>query len=413
MRNDKEFLSEIYSREEKYKRKIKKTRIALVCSLVPLLLCTVFLATSSMLPLITKSKSADDVKYTGNTEDIADEVTDDIVKEEIETTDDELVADSSSSSQIHYPNQEQDGDYSDSRGGAPLKDEITQDSATSKNSQTTNKFDTSGNAINESSFEAPEWFKEYQERWKSVIDAENFTLIYDSKEICVSNETAVDKMVTLIADPYHKVADFVDNSPEILTIEMGGMKFVLKSKTLQNVTLDESYFHSELFIKAFKYVLEENNVLTGDLTRELDEIIDSFATSTLTSEEAENTTDGYTLTYGCIATRVSDKESTEKMRAFLQETCKYWCLVDWVKKPETICTIELDGNQYSLVDYYIVENLAEGGGAYILNRNELEAFRNILGKSNALAESVDLAINEVLETIDEVEPLSSTPRDDD
>lgn len=123
-------------------------------------------------------------------------------------------------------------------------------------------------------------------------------------------------------------------------------------------------------------------------------------------------TDGYTLTYGCVATRVQEKEHTEKMRSFLKDTCKYWVLVDWVKNPEAICTVEIDGNRYSLVENYMVENLTEGGGAYILNKTELEAFRGILEKSEVLAESVDVSINKVLENIGDTTPLSGTPKDD-
>ncbi len=144
-----------------------------------------------------------------------------------------------------------------------------------------------------------------------------------------------------------------------------------------------------------------------------------YATSELTESEQEEATrkygeisDGYTLTYGCVATKVASKESTEKMKAFLTETCKYWCLVDWVKKPEATCTVELGGNRYSLVEYYMVENLESGGGAYILNCLELEAFRSILQKEGILADSIDSAIDKAIKNVGEAYPLSGTPKDD-
>lgn len=141
-----------------------------------------------------------------------------------------------------------------------------------------------------------------------------------------------------------------------------------------------------------------------------------YASSALTSEEVESANkelkEGYTLTYGCVATRVMGNEHIEKMRNFLKDNCKYWCLVDWVEIPDDICTVELDGNSYSLVENYMVENLIQGGGAYQLNRQELETFRNILDKSGVLAESIDLSIDKVIENIGDTEFLSGTPKDD-
>lgn len=141
-----------------------------------------------------------------------------------------------------------------------------------------------------------------------------------------------------------------------------------------------------------------------------------YTTSTLTSAETEsantNLKDGYTLTYGCVATRVTGKNKIDKMKSFLEETCKYWCLVDWVKKPTAICTVELGNNRYSLVENYMVENLESGGGAYVLNRTELEAFRGILKKDEVLSDSIDASIDKVIENLVETEPLSGTPKDD-
>lgn len=141
-----------------------------------------------------------------------------------------------------------------------------------------------------------------------------------------------------------------------------------------------------------------------------------YATSTLTSEEVESANkelkDGYTLTYGCVATRVTGKNKIDKMKSFLEETCKYCCLVDWVKKPTAICTVELGNNRYSLVENYMVENLESCGGAYTLNRTELETFREILKKDEVLSDSIDASIDKVIENLVETEPLSGAPKDD-
>ena len=291
MRNDQEFLAEIYSREEKYIKRKKKTQKAVLLSVIPLFFCTAVVFSLTLAPsFVSIKKSAPtankETLYAENyegTNDIADKVEEEAVTVE-DSVDDEMAETPTN-----------DGNFSASADaqGSNLKGEITEDSA---HSQGHGKLESSSSeatkqdsvANNNGLLKEPEWSKEYKKKWKTLIDADSFTFIYKSRKICVNNETAVDKMKTIMADPYHKVVDFSDNSPEILTIEMGGMKLILKSQTLQNVTLNESYKLTELFMKAFKFILAENALLTDDLAEKMNAIINSFEENESNASESSS-----------------------------------------------------------------------------------------------------------------------------
>ncbi len=280
MRNDKEFLEEIYSRGERYKARKRKHRKAILISIIPIFVSVTIIVSVGISPLkFGIMKSADHTMPTteNNTNDIAkgEDEADDVFAGHYAVLEDKT--------QIHYPNEEIDGEYPpSSNSGAPLMSEATNDSVTSNASKS---------------------------------ESEEF-------------------------------------------------------KESTNAT--DSHSDEEDFKKA----------------------------------------DSYTLIYGCVATEITSKENTEKMRSFLEDTCQNYLLVEWAKNPEPVLTIELGGKSYSLVNNYLCEGREADGGAYALNQNQLETFRNILKKSGVLDDSIDLAIDKVIQDLDEANPGNSAPKDD-
>lgn len=303
MRSNKEFLEEIYSRGERYKEGKRRQRRAIMLSAIPIAISVAIVASIAASPLkmgVKKSEGYDtlaDKAPTANQtndiaqgEDAAEDVVNDVAEEDYGYAMDGDYEVIETQSQIHLPNQEVDGDLLSQQdaaedNAATSTAPITQDSlaAATQQSQSvsskTSQMDsakTESEATNNGQLEAPQWHKELLKKWKQVIDAESFTLTYGTHVSLVNDEKAVDKMELFITEAGNNIVDYSNKSVELITIEMGGMKFKLRSGLLCNETLEENYKLNPMLISVLRNILAESDLLTDDLSRGLNVISKSL-----------------------------------------------------------------------------------------------------------------------------------------
>ncbi len=281
MRSNKEFLEEVYSRGERYKAGKRKHLQAVIISVIPVGLCLVIglsiAATSGGFFLVKKSaktKKPVSENYTFTADLQTDDITEanDVLEDEL-TDDYEDVEDQS---QIHYPNDEIDGDYSIKDGNLSVnKSQTTSD----KQSQASSKKATADQ------LKAP-YKSERDARWDAVVSADSFTVTYQDTSTYITGVVAVDKMEEFLCEAAKNVVEYSNKSEELITIEMGGMKFKLRSSLICNETLGENYLLNEQLIEGLRNIFIETDLLADNLAKELDNISKSFDNSGSASSAA-------------------------------------------------------------------------------------------------------------------------------